>query len=627
VCRRLAEMRRGTDELLAVIILTGHEEKEVMTRCLEAGADDFIGKSTDMAVLKSRIRALLRRKFFMDENRRVLEELKNRELDALRARAEKEAAEVRAAMAERLAQTNRELEDVNRKLREALDVTNAITEHAAEALFMMDAEGRVTFMNPAAVRMFGFSPDEFSGQLLHDKIHHLRRDGSPFPASDCDLYRALVAGVTLTSHEDVFLRRDCSSLTAVCSLAPILEAGRVRAAVLVVHDISERKRAEERLRQSQKLESIGLLAGGIAHDFNNLLVGVIGSASLAQDLIPPGHPATELMERIVKAGEQAAHLTRQMLAYSGKGQFLIESVNLSEVVRETSELIQTSISKRIVVHLNLAEDLPPLQADGSQMQQVFMNLAINAAEAIGDKTGLIAVRTGLQQIDQRYIRDELQSAEIEPGSYVYLEVRDTGCGMDEATKAKIFDPFFTTKFTGRGLGLAAVAGIVRGHNGAIGVSSTPGRGSRFLVLFRCDQQPATAVQPGAQRTEKLRVTETVLVVDDQAVVRQVARQALERAGYRVLLAEDGPAAVELFRQNRGNVALVVLDSGLPGMSGQETLVELEKIAQNVNVVVSSGHGEKETLDLFAGHTVAGFIEKPYTGRWLVERVGIAIKRV
>ena len=389
---------------------------------------------------------------------------------------------------------------------------------------------------------------------------------------------------------------------------------------------TERKRAEERLRQSQKLESIGLLAGGIAHDFNNLLVGVIGSASLAQDLVPPGHPATELMERIVKAGEQAAHLTRQMLAYSGKGQFLIEAVNLSDVVRETSELVQPSISKNIVLHLNLAEDLPLVQADRSQFQQVFMNLAINAAEAIGDKTGLIAVRTGSQQVDKRYIHDELQGAEIEPGAYVYLEVRDTGCGMDAPTKSKIFDPFFTTKFTGRGLGLAAVAGIVRGHKGAISVSSAPGKGSRFLVLFRVEEARASALRPMARQTEKLRGSGTILVVDDEAVVRQVARQALERSGYEVLLAEDGPAAVDVFKHHHGQIALVVLDAGLPGMSGQDTLLELEKISADVNVVVSSGRGERETLDLFAGHTLAGFIEKPYTGRRLVERVAAAIRK-
>jgi PAS domain S-box-containing protein len=623
VCRRVAALRRTTGQLFSVIILTEHEEKEVMTRGLEAGADDFIVKSIEPAVLKSRIRALLRRKFFVDENRRIQEELKNRELETVRARAEKDAAEVRAAMAGKLAQTNRELEEANRRLREALEVTRAITENTAEALFLTGSDGRVTFSNPAATRMFGYTAEEFAGQSLHDKIHHRRSDGSPFPAAECSLAKTLAAGGTLTAHEDVFIRKDGVPLHVVCSVAAISEEGHARGAVLAVHDVSERKRAEERLRQSQKLESIGLLAGGIAHDFNNLLVGVIGSASLAQDLVPPGHPTVELLERIVKAGEQAAHLTRQMLAYSGKGQFLIEPVDLSAVVRETSELIKPSLSPRVVLHLNLTEDLPPIQADRSQIQQVFMNLAINAAEAIGDKAGLVAVRTGAQAIDERYIRDELEGAEIEPGSFVYLEVRDTGCGMDAATRAKIFDPFFTTKFTGRGLGLAAVAGIVRGHKGAVSVSSAPGKGSRFLVLFRVEANKTTRPEPAPEK-EKSRANGTVLVVDDEAVVRQVAQQALARSGYEVLLAEDGPAAVKILEQRRGRIDLVILDAGLPGMSGRETLEELERIAPDVSVVVSSGRGERETLQLFSGHMLAGFIEKPYTGKRLAASVAAAI---
>ena len=277
-----------------------------------------------------------------------------------------------------------------------------------------------------------------------------------------------------------------------------VEQGGTPLALALMTDITERKQAEERLRQTQKLESLGLLAGGVAHDFNNLLVGVIGNASLAQELLPPGNPAAELLDGVIKTGEQAAHLTRQMLAYSGKGRFVVEALDLSALIPEIGGLVRPSISKKIALHFDLEEDLPPIEADRGQIQQVFMNLVLNAAEAIGSHDGLISVRTGVQNVDDAYVRLHPEAAELKPGEYVFLEVRDTGCGMDDATRAKIFDPFFSTKFTGRGLGLAAVAGIVRGHKGAISVTSAPGQGSCFTVLFPAAARGAGGRLPARQ---------------------------------------------------------------------------------------------------------------------------------
>jgi len=248
-------------------------------------------------------------------------------------------------------------------------------------------------------------------------------------------------------------------------------------------DITLQKQAEKRLREAQKLESLGLLAGGVAHDFNNLLVGVIGNASLAREMLPPHSPATELLAGVLKAGEQAAHLTRQMLAYSGKGKFQLEVLDLSALVPEMSGLVRPFLSRKTGLEFDLDPHLPPIEADRGQVQQVFMNLTINAAEAIGSQEGCIKVRTGVREVDERLGSARAGATELRPGKYVYLEVGDNGCGMDEATRARIFDPFFSTKFTGRGLGLAAVAGILRGHHGAILVSSTPGKGSCFTALF------------------------------------------------------------------------------------------------------------------------------------------------
>jgi PAS domain S-box-containing protein len=389
-------------------------------------------------------------------------------------------------------------------------------------------------------------------------------------------------------------------------------------------DFTDRKQAEENLHLTQKLESIGLLAGGIAHDFNNLLVGVVGNASLAQDMLPCGSPAAEILKGIVQAGEQAAHLTRQLLAYAGKGRFLLASVNLSELVQETSTLLQSLISKKIALQLQLEPGIAAVLSDPSQMQQIFMNLALNASEAIGSGAGIVSVATGEVDIDAAYIRTGLEGWVIEPGRYVFLEVRDTGCGMDAATKARIFDPFFTTKFQGRGLGLAAVGGIVRAHRGAIKVTTAPGSGSSFRVLLPVMAAGAARSQPVADRKEDLQGHGTLLIVDDEPVVRELAKRCLERQGYNVLVAENGQTAIDIVRSEGHRIQLVVLDLGMPGMSGEETLPHLRALQPDLDVIVSSGYSETETLRLFRGARVSGFIQKPYTVRDLAREVKSAL---
>ncbi len=413
---------------------------------------------------------------------------------------------------------------------------------------------------------------------------------------------------------------DGTSRSLLVNTAPLRdEGGRVRGAVGAFIDITERKRAEERLREAQKVESIGILAGGLAHDFNNMLVGVIGNASLALELLPSSHEAAEFMQGIIKTGEKLAHLTQQMLAYSGKGRFFVEPLQLSDLIAEMSELIRSSIPKKITFHLELERDLPPIEADRGQMQQVVMNLVLNAAEAIGSDAGFVSVRTSLQAVDGRYIRRTPEAAQLSTGKYVCLEVRDTGCGMDPATKAKIFDPFFSTKFTGRGLGLAAVAGIVRGHKGAIKVSSAPGEGSCFTVLFPAAKRAAATPSLAADH-QLLWGSGTVLVVDDEEIVREMAKTTLEHHGYQVLLAESGPAAIEVLRSHPGDISLVVLDLSMPQMNGEEALLELRKIRPGVKTIVSSGYSEAEAMALFNGQPVSGFIQKPYTPRRLLATI-------
>lgn len=248
-------------------------------------------------------------------------------------------------------------------------------------------------------------------------------------------------------------------------------------------DLSEQKRAEEALREVQKLESVGFLAGGVAHNLNNLLVGILGSVSLVLD--SPGLPSAdrELLEEAINSSERAASLTSQLLAYAGKGAFTLQPIQLSEFVASLGNLFRGSISKKIELRFRLSPDVPAIEADDSQMRQIITNLVINAAEAIGDNEGVIEIGTRLEKFDEQSRPQAFRGEQLTPGTYVVVEVSDTGCGMDERTQSRIFDPFFTTKFTGRGLGLAAVAGIVRSHRGAINVSSAPGRGSTFQVFL------------------------------------------------------------------------------------------------------------------------------------------------
>ncbi len=622
VCRRMAGTRRGIGPTSALLVHTAYDDREHMTQALEAGADDFVGKNADVSLLKARIRALLRRKFLVDENRRIFEEISRKELEAVRARAEQKAAEERAVMAEKLAQTNRELEEANRKLKASYDLTVAITEHAADALFLLDSAGRVTFTNPAAERMFGFTRDELIGQALHERVHHHRPDGSAFPAEDCPFLRSLETGVAVAGLEEVFLRKDLSPVDVVCSSAPVLEDGRVTAAVLVVHDDSERRRAEERLRQTQKLESVGLLAGGIAHDFNNLLTGILGNASLAIEEADPEQQ--QRLAAVIDGAEKAANLTRQLLAYAGKGRFQVRDVDLSQTVREITALLRLSVPKNIALGVRLGERLPFVQADEGQMQQIVMNLVINASEAIGEAIGSIDVATGVETAERPFT--DALGQQIAPGEYVALLVKDTGCGMDEKTKARMFDPFFTTKFVGRGLGMAAVSGIVRSQCGGIVIDSAPGKGTAIKVLLpaAAARLPKSSV-PELDAAPPCSQTGTVLVVDDEEAVRDFIGKVLVRAGYRVLSAANGQEAIGIFEREGAAVDLVVLDLIMPVRGGSEVLHRIRELKPAVKVLLTSGYSREEAARHCAALEADDFIQKPYSANDLALKVSSVMK--
>jgi len=407
----------------------------------------------------------------------------------------------------------------------------------------------------------------------------------------------------------------------LCRVFPVDDTGE-NTVVVVATEITEQRRADEergrlesRLRHLQKVDSLGVLAGGIAHDFNNLLVGILGNADLALDEAGEGAVQHALSE-ILRAGERARDLCRQLLDYSGKGRFELENVDLSELVSEMESLISLSQKGGLSVHLELDDELPSVNADATQLRQVVMNLLTNAAEASAG--GAVYLRTGCDHFDA----DALEASELRdappPGSYVFLEVEDDGQGMAPEVRERIFDPFFTTKQTGRGLGMASVLGILRGHHGALLLDTTVGRGTRIRVLLPVSSKPRSTTA-AAGRPQVPRGVGVVLVADDEEGVRWVASRALQQLGFEVVEAVDGPAAIELFESRRTEIVLLLIDLSMPGISGKEALVQIRSRAPAVPAILTSGYSEEHLAGLDPDST--RFLAKPFRVHQLHEVVG------
>jgi PAS domain S-box-containing protein len=485
-------------------------------------------------------------------------------------------------------------------------------------------DGCIVDVNAAAPILFGLDRDDLIGRTILSLSPEQQPDGVPsLQACEARMARALEG-----NHERFEWTLISEGRGEVICLADLtrLEAGDRPLLHAIVRDISARKRAEaeraameRQLFQAQKMESLGVLAGGIAHDFNNLLMGVLGNAGLALDQLNPGHPIRRNLESIQKAGQRAADLTRQMLAYSGRGQFMVQSLDLSDQVEEMVHLLEVSIPKSVLLSLDLRRHLPFVSADASQVQQIIMNLVINAAEAIGETSGYINLTTGVESLDAEQLDAMRFGRDAGAGNYVYLEVSDTGCGMAEETLDRMFEPFYTTKFTGRGLGLSALIGIVRGHKGALSVRSQLARGTSFRVYFPAEAEERAAV--AGQGDDSIKTSSgLVLVVDDDETVRAVARQALEMRGYDVLEARDGRFGVDQVKAHGSRISLVLLDMTMPHMGGPAAFREMRQLQPDLPVVLSSGYSEAEAMGRFEGQGLRGFIQKPYSPRELVARI-------
>ena len=483
--------------------------------------------------------------------------------------------------------------------------------------------GEITEANAPILTTLGYTTEEVEAGRLNWRTSTV----AGYEHLDERALLEMAEGGVCSPYEKEFVRKDGTRVAVLLGGATLSESSGTGVAFML--DLSERKQSQEererlqaQLLQVQKLESLGVLAGGIAHDFNNLLTAILGSASAAMLTLPNESPARPDLDNVVLASRRAANLTRQLLAYSGKGHFEVRPIDLSVHVRELASLLETTISKKVQLRLELTQDMPAVSADIAQVQQIVMNLVINGAEAIGDQRGTVLVTTGMQAIDEFYVQSLFSSEGIDPGLYVYLEVHDTGCGMDEATKMRIFDPFFSTKFTGRGLGLAAVLGIVRGHKGAIKVYSSPGKGTTFKVFFPASD--AAVVRP-APEVMSFRGEGLALVIDDDQGVREAASRLLEFFGFRVLQGVDGRHGAEVFREHASEVVVVILDMTMPEMNGEETFREIRRVRADVPVILSSGYNEIEATRRFTAKGLAGFLQKPFTPKQLTQKLSLALK--
>lgn len=434
------------------------------------------------------------------------------------------------------------------------------------------------------------------------------------------------------TFETLHQRKDGSTYPVEVHLQPGHYSGN-RVATAIILDVSERVRAQEareamerQLQQAQKMESLGILAGGIAHDFNNILTSILGFADLAMEDIEATHQARGHISELVKGARRGAELTQQMLAYSGKGKFVVEPVNLQSLIADMGRLLQVSIPRSCGLHYHFAPTLPAIKADATQIRQVVLNLIINAAEAIGtEKSGIISVTTASIDCDEDYLRDLFPNESLQPGPYVCLEVADSGAGMDEDTRQRIFDPFFTTKDTGRGLGLSAILGIVLGHEGSIKVYSEPGSGSTFKLLFPALAETSDSTLAKTPPANSWHGSGKVLVVEDEDLVLALATQLFRRMGFEVITGTDGVEGVAAFREHHADLQLVFLDMNMPNMGGEEAYREMRRINPKVPTLLCSGYNEQTAVNRFAGKGLAGFIQKPYTYRTLSAVVKEAIE--
>jgi len=500
----------------------------------------------------------------------------------------------------------------------------SFSEGSPQPMLAVEGESHIVrYLNPAFARLAGRSTDELIGRPFAEAVvegaanrciallDRVYRTGTPG-----DLAEQLHAQTSpVAVHWSYFVWpifggdgrpagvmiqvTDASAVAAFRSQATAVNEALVVSSVrqhelidTIERGESERRELEAKVFQARKVESLGVLAGGIAHDLNNMLTPVMGYAQLAAEALPRASPVRTMLDEVCKNARRAADLVLQILAFAGKGRFVLEPVDFSDLVRELDGLLKSSVSPDAELRYDLAPDLPSVKGDVTQLRQVIINLVLNASESLASGGGIITVRT------------------LASGPSVVLEVTDTGCGMTPDVIEKVFDPFFSTKFTGRGLGLAVVQGITRGHGGTLEVRSEPGKGSAFTFSLPATKERAE-VEPMTITTERWRGVGTILVVDDEVLVRGMVARILEIAGLTVLLAADGAQSLDMLRRDPRGIDAVLLDMTMPGMDGLETANALRRIRPALPIVLMSGYSIKEWTLQSAGLCDIEFVQKPF----------------
>ncbi len=503
-------------------------------------------------------------------------------------------------------------------LRRQAEFIRAIAESTGEGIYAIDRSGRVTFMNSAAEKMIGWTREELFLRDLHQMTHYRRMDGTSFPRHECAILAAMENRTTI-ERDDAFIRKDGSMLQVTISAAPLRSAqGETVGSVVVFHDATERRKLEEQLLHAQKLEAVGRLAGGIAHDFNNLLSVISGYGELVlADLGEPG-PARSRVLEILRATERATGLTRQLLAFGRKQVIEPRILDLNATAQEVERMLRRLIGEDVDIQLKLAPDLGRIRADAGQVEQVLINLAVNARDAM-PRGGKLTVETSNVSLDEDAVRGYV---DVEPGHYVRICVSDTGVGMDRDTREHLFEPFFTTKEPGKGtgLGLATVYGIVKQNGGHVWVYSEPGWGTTFKVYFPRFGDVADPTRPQLEMEPAPGGTETILVVEDDEMVRSLIRDILESTGYRVLVADDPDSGMKLIGEQQDDIHLLLTDLVLPGMSGRELVDRVSKLKPDMRVLFMSGYSDEAVARHGILEPGLAFLQKPFSRDGLVRKV-------
>ncbi len=564
--------------LLPVLVVTGSIGEETAADYIKAGAADYVIKDRLHRLAPAVLRALT---------------LKDALQEVMDAEAAREASEARF---------------------------RSLVEHSTDVITLLDADGRIVYSTQSLQPTLGYAAGEMAGRSVFDLVQPEQRGTAEVMLGDVLRHPDQVVRADLRVRHKAGTWRDLEVV-----VANRLSDASLRALVVNYRDVTERKRAEEnlraadeRLRSAQKMEAVGRLAAGIAHDFNNLLTAIIGSTDLLLEALPPEHPAREEALESRKAALRAADLTHQLLAFSRQQVLAPRTLDLNKVVQDVERLLRRLISEDIEMRTVLARELAPVSADPSQLEQVLVNLAVNARDAM-PQGGTLTIETANVTLDDTYIAAQ---PVVGAGEYVMVAVSDTGMGMDEATKSRVFEPFFTTKERGKGtgLGLATVYGIVKQSGGYIWVYSEVRVGSTFKIYLPRVAGPVEPTAPAPPSSSSLRGTETVLVVEDQDEVRGLIRKILESRGYHVLVAAAGAAALELAAAHSGDIELLVTDVVMPGMSGPEVSRTLSAARKLMRTLFLSGYTDESVVHRGMLDPSVAFLQKPFTAEGLAAKV-------